>query len=120
MKNFRKKINLKIQNLIIFCNENGIELTKFYSKSFRLKKEGFVTINYFPKSDRVFYYDTEKWDDVADMIPFLTAYYINPTDKKPVKKSKYQELFNYMKDEHSVTLLEQDMIEICNIVKKIE
>jgi hypothetical protein len=32
------------------------------------------------------------------------------------KESKWQRLFNYMKDEHGVTLLESDMQEIENIV----
>lgn len=31
----------------------------------------------------------------------------------------YQKLFNYMQDEHGVTLLEQDMREICNIVNEM-
>ncbi|EFK36777.1 Uncharacterised protein [Chryseobacterium gleum] len=33
---------------------------------------------------------------------------------------EYQELFNYMSNEHNVTLLQQDMDEIIRIVKKIQ
>ena len=33
---------------------------------------------------------------------------------------KYQKLFDYMLNEHGVTLLEQDMKEICLIVNEIQ
>lgn len=32
----------------------------------------------------------------------------------------YKKLFNYMSEEHGVTLLEQDMQEICNIVNEMQ
>lgn len=36
------------------------------------------------------------------------------------QKMDYQKLFNYMSEEHGLTLLQTDMQEICNIVREMD
>jgi hypothetical protein len=53
------------------CLDLGVTATEYYSKSFRLKKDGHITIDFFPMSSKCFFHDVQEWCIVEDVESFF-------------------------------------------------
>lgn len=59
------------------CADLNITATEYYSKSFRLKKDGHITIDFFPMSSKCFFHDVKEWgivDNIADFLNYQFSY----------------------------------------------
>lgn len=73
-------------------------------------------IDYYPTTDKVQIRNKLTWRGNG-LVEIFKALGIKG---KGQDKSRYQELYNYMSKEHNLVLLESEMQEIINIVKRIK
>lgn len=64
------------------CAKHGVSVNEFNVGSFRLTKEGFRTIDYYPKKSTAFYHGLQEWVDVKGVAAFI-AFEFTIKDKKP-------------------------------------
>lgn len=64
-KNLRKKF------LHIVAEEWNFNVDEFHPGQYRLTKDNCVTVDYYPKSNRVFFHDCKEWDTVENLSNFL-------------------------------------------------
>jgi len=95
----------KVQNYTFF--ESNGQFT-FYTEA--------GIIDFYAVSDKMQIRDKKKWC-TNGLVELLKAIGIKSGNRDG---SRYQELFNYMSHEHNVTLLDSEMQEIINIVKRIK
>lgn len=59
------------------CVENGVELKEFNTRSYRLKKNGYALVDYYPTSEKVFMHQTKTWDHIYHIDVFIETYFNN-------------------------------------------
>jgi len=53
------------------CIRNKVKYVEFNSASYRLTKDGFQTVDYYPSSNKCFFHDVKEWGEVADVRKFI-------------------------------------------------
>jgi len=72
MTNSKKhKIIERKNELGSICGKYGVNCIEFYINSFRLKKYGFITIDYYPKTNKCFFHDIREWGLVENIEQFI-------------------------------------------------
>lgn len=59
------------------CINYGVKYTEFNSNSYRLEKDGFVTVDYYPTSNKCFFHDVKEWGEVTNVREFI-KFQFNP------------------------------------------
>lgn len=77
-----KQKEIRAQQMKEACTKHGVEVNEFNVGSFRLTKEGFRTIDYYPKKGTAFYHGIQEWVDVNDVSSFV-AFEFSNKGKKP-------------------------------------
>ncbi len=62
------------------CITNEVNCEQFNLGSFRLTKDGYHTIDYYPKSQKCFYHTSQTWEQVKDITAFV-KFQFNPKVK---------------------------------------
>jgi hypothetical protein len=72
-KSRRKNYDMNKPLMESACIKLGVEYVEFNTNSYRLTKDGFVTVDYFPTSNRCFFHDVKEWGEVVDVRKFINA-----------------------------------------------
>lgn len=70
-KTKRKATKGRADAMYEICKLLGVHVREMNPNSFRLKKEGFITIDYYPKSNKVFFHDAKEWGETTDIIKLI-------------------------------------------------
>ena len=62
---------IAVRKLRKVCYDLGVEFFEFNPNSFRLTKQGFVTVDVYPKSLKTFNHDDRMWGQITDIDGFV-------------------------------------------------
>jgi len=71
MSSKRQKTQKRIEARKKICGTLSVSINEFNTNSFRLKKQDYTTIDYYPKSNRVFFHDVKEWGEIVYVWDFI-------------------------------------------------
>jgi len=76
--NKNKRNRLYSENMPLLekaCSECSVEINEFNPRSYRLKKNGYALVDYYPTSEKVFLHQTKTWEYIYHIDVFIQTYF---------------------------------------------
>ena len=70
-----KRIASEVESAINMCMIRGIDMKEFNTNSFRFSREGNETVDWYPRSRRIFIHSKKKWSKHNRVDQLIRYYY---------------------------------------------